>query len=182
MENITDRRMFVGGSALAATSLVANFAGMNKAYASDDIAETVALLQDRADIEACQYRYALGIDSKDPELMASAFCELMDAKYYSGTEFQDKDALEFCTSCIDSFANNGIVTQHYMNMLSLEIDGDVAYGCTYLRATHIVEETGQLWVIGGHYDNTYNRTSDGWRIKLVTLDKVYLEGEDFFAR
>lgn len=182
MENTTDRRAFVGGSALAAAGLMAGFIGTSSALADDDIAEKIALLQDRVDIEACQYRYALGIDSKDPELMASAFCELMDAKYYSGTEFQDKDSLAFCTSCIDNFARNGIVTQHYMNMLSLEIDGDTAYGCTYLRATHVVEETGQLWVIGGHYDNTYVRTPEGWRIKLVTLDKVYLEGEDFFAR
>lgn len=167
---------------MAVAGLTAGILGTSVAHADDDIAEKVALLQDRFDIEACQYRYALGVDSKDPELMASAFCELMDAKYYSGTEFQDKDAFAFCESLINNFVDNGVTTQHFMNMMSLEINGDEAYGCTYLRATHVVEETGQEWIIGGHYDNTYVRTPDGWRIKLVTLDKVYLEGDDLFAR
>ena len=182
MENVNTRRQFMGAAGMAAAGLAVGLVGAPDARADEDVAAKVAWLQDRADIEACQYRYALGVDSKDPELMASAFCELMDAKYYSGTEFQGKDSLAFCTSIIENFERNGVTTQHFMNMMSLEIDGDTAYGCTYLRATHVVEETGQEWVIGGHYDNTYVRTPEGWRIKLVTLNKVYLEGEDLFAR
>ena len=171
----------MGAAGAAAAGAALGLTSIKPSLADDNTAQTVTWLKDRADIEACQYRYALGVDSKDPELMASAFCELMDAKYYSGTEFQGKNALEFCTSLIDSFVRNGVTTQHYMNVMSIDINGDEASACTYLRATHVVEETGQEWVIGGHYDNTYVRTSDGWRIKLVTLTKVYLEGDDLFA-
>ena len=182
MENASSRRAFVGAMGMTAIGAAAGLAATGAAHADDDLAARVAYLEDRAEIEACQYRYALGIDSKDPELMASAFCELMDAKYYSGTEFYDKDSFAFCQSCIASFADNDIATQHYMNVMSLEIDGDEAKACIYLRATHVVQPTGQEWVIGGHYDNTYVRTPEGWRIKMVTLAKVYLEGDDFFAR
>lgn len=140
--------------------------------------ETLAYLKDYNAICECQYGYALGIDMKQPELIP--FDETIDVCYpATGTVLDGRPGPEFAQSLVDNMAARDIVTQHYMNVYSLTIDGDTAHGITYLRATHLMEGA-DVYIVGGYYENDYVRTEDGWKIKRVQLTYTYEEGESYF--
>ena len=176
----TSRRDFAKtmGLAMGATT-GALFAGTAVAHADEASDQaTLTYLMDYNAICACQYSYALGIDMKQPELIA--FDETIDVCYpATGTVLNDRPGPEFAQSLVSNMAARDIVTQHYMNVYSLTIDGDTAHGITYLRATHLMEGA-DIYIVGGYYENDYVRTEDGWRIKRVQLTYTYEEGESYF--
>lgn len=172
-----ERKEFVRTAGLAAGVLALGVPAMALAEGSDgDLAADVQYLKDRAEIEEAQYRYALGIDSKDVDLLISAFDETISAKYIPGNTMEDIPSASLAQGIIDNFVTKGATTQHFMNVMRIEIDGDTASATTYLRATHVVEGTPN-YIVGGRYDNTYVRTESGWRIKTVQLTYEYEENE-----
>ena len=175
-----------GAAALVtATGGAASLAHANDADAQADglaqLAADIQLLQDRAEITECQYRYARGADMQDADLLASAFDEIISVSYPdSDTVMEDVPGPDMAAGIVGNFVENGVTTQHFMNVYQIEIDGDEASALTYLRATHKMEGA-DFFIVGGYYENTYRRTEQGWRIKTVSLTYTYTEGEDYFA-
>lgn len=182
-----DRKTFLRGTtgAAALAALCAASPGLAFADSADnvdnDTAATVQLLADRASITECQYRYARGADLQDADLLASAFDETISVYYpLTGTQQNDVSGIDMARGITDNFIENGIITQHYMNVYQIDIDGDAASAITYLRATHVKDDMDP-YIVGGYYENTYVRTADGWKIKTVTLWNTYEEGPAYFG-
>lgn len=176
----SSRRDFVSTAAAGTLAATAAAAGLltNTAHAEGSDASEVQLLKDRNEIVECQYRYAWGLDSKDEAVLATAFADTIDTYYPdAGVELNGISGPDFGASMISQFAKINMTTQHYMNVYSVEIDGDTAFARTYLRATHVIEGL-EPYIVGGYYENNYVRTDEGWRIKRVSLYYTYTEGED----
>lgn len=174
------RKDFLKGA--AGTMAMAAFfgTGMNAttAAAEGTLEEKVQYLLDREAITECQYRYARGCDLQDAELLASAFDETISVDYPTGTKLADVPGLGMAQGIVGNFIENGITTQHYMNLYEIKIDGDTASALVYLRATH-KKVDADFWIVGGFYENSYVRTANGWKIKTVKLTTVYEEGESY---
>ena len=82
-----------------------------------------------------------------------------------------------------SIAKYAHVVQLY-SACTYDIDGDAASGrCEFRELNRVLD--GSARILAGHYDDTYRRTSDGWRFTSRQLTKYYqgppdLTGE-FFA-
>lgn len=177
----TSRRDFAKNAGIAMGAAAGSLMlGGSLAQAAEDggRGDAVSYLMDYNAICACQYSYALGIDMKKPELIA--FDETIDVCYpATGTVLEGRSGPDFAKSLVDNMAARDIVTQHYMNVYELAIEGDAAHGLTYLRATHLMEGA-DIYIVGGYYENDYVRTPDGWKIKRVQLTYTYEEGETYF--
>lgn len=146
----------------------------------EKVLDDTRLLMDKLAIMGCQYKYALGVDLKDPSILADAFDEVIDVYYpLTGTKLDGCIGTEMAAGLVTGL--DGIVTQHMMTNFTIEVDGDTAKAKTYLRAMHIKPDSPQ-YEVGGYYENTYVRTADGWKIKTVTLNNTYDLGESYFRR
>jgi len=128
--------------------------------------------QDYFDIRALANLYAYGLDSGADNgtgsLYASIFTE--DAEFHGppavpgGTPFDAKgrDALR-------KFAVPGrgsAYVRHFMANHLIEPSADGARGKVYLLVIDIGMDGKQTSVnMGGHYEDTYVKTAEGWRIK-----------------
>jgi hypothetical protein len=146
----------------------------------ENVLADVRLLMDKLEIMGCQYKYALGVDSKDSSILTDAFDEIIDVYYpLTGTKLDACIGAEMAAGLVMGL--DGIVTQHMMTNFTIEVDGDTAKAKTYLRAMHIKPDSPQ-YEVGGYYENTYVRTTNGWKIKTVMLNNTYDLGESYFSR
>ena len=69
-------------------------------------------------------------------------------------------------------------SQHLVATHQVEIDGDRATGRCYLQAQHVKAGTpgGDLFMVGGRYEDRYARTPDGWRIEHRELVVIWTDG------
>lgn len=182
--DLTSRATFVKGACgMTAAAILGAFvphcASADEAAGTEDLAAQVQYLTDYVAISECQYRYALGVDGKDIELLTNdVFDTYINVSYPDGTVIQDKLGREMAAGIVTSFADKGINTQHFLTVYNVDIDGDEATAITYMRATHTMEGM-ENYIGGGYYTNSFVRTPDGWRIKSVTLTNVYREGVNF---
>lgn len=177
-----NRKEFLKGAAGTMAFAALCGAGMNQksvwAEEGMTLEEKVQYLMDREAIAECQYLYARGCDWRDADMLASAFDETITVDYPTGTSLADVPGSAMAQGIVGNFIDNGIVTQHYMNLYEIKIDGDHATALVYLRATH-KKEGVDFWILGGYYENSYVRTANGWKIKTVKLTTVYEEGESY---
>jgi SnoaL-like domain len=69
-------------------------------------------------------------------------------------------------------------SQHMVASHQVQVDGDRATGRLYLQAQHVKPGTsgGDLFMVGGSYEDRYVRTPDGWRIAHRTLHVSWTQG------
>ena len=126
--------------------------------------------QDYIDIRALANRYAYGLDTGADEgnLYASVFAE--DAEFHGppavpgGTPFDAKGR-----DNLRKFAVGGrgsAYVRHFMADHLIEASPEGARGKVYLLVIDIGQDGKQTSVnMGGHYEDVYVRTPEGWRIK-----------------
>ena len=78
-----------------------------------------------------------------------------------------------------SIAKYTTVVQLYL-ACTYDIDGDTATGRCELQELNIKADGGRH-VMAGHYDDTYRRTSDGWRFTSRQLTKYYAGSPDLLG-
>ena len=107
------------------------------------------------------FRYCRGIDRRDPELLRSA---------YHPDAIDDHGGL-FCGGVEEFIAQVPIhlkpfsVTTHMVGNALFEIDGDDAFGETYVLATHIpIDDPLNPVVVSGRYLDHFQRRDGEWRI------------------
>jgi hypothetical protein len=129
--------------------------------------------QDYYDIRALANRYAYGLDSGADNgtgsLYASVFAE--DAEFHGpgatpgGAPFNAKGRAE-----LQKFAVPGrgsAYVRHFMTNHLIEPSPEGARGKVYLLVLDIGQDGTPTSVnMGGHYEDVYVKTAEGWRIKI----------------
>lgn len=141
------------------------------------VAEQVRYLADLAQIRAVLNRYCALVDARDPHAIAAgAFTpDGTDDHGLYGATFRGRDAIEAM------FRRSNQTTEasaHFVADPLIEIDGDVAYGRTYVTGWTWVRHPGAGnvrpadWVFIGIYVDTFKRTEEGWLISERTVEPL----------
>jgi hypothetical protein len=132
---------------------------------------------DRDDVVELMVRYGLGIDRKDWALFEGCFTPDVHAVYEGFGDFRGYDALEgFVRPSVEALD----ATQHTLTNFLVQLDGDVAtFQCSVI-ATHVRRGTagGDVFTVGGPYDNRAVRTPDGWRIDRFHFHATWTSGNE----
>jgi 3-phenylpropionate/cinnamic acid dioxygenase small subunit len=119
------------------------------------------------------FRYAHALDDRDSPLLRTCFTE--DAVCEVGTTLTGIDSIvAFAEGVLSGFD----VTQHLIANPRCMIDGDRAESVCDLQAQHISRgaPAGERYVIGGRYEDSFERTPEGWRIAHRRLRVTWSEG------
>ena len=126
-----------------------------------------------------RYEYAMGIDTRDFDLLRSVFVDevYMDFSSYSGQPGATLEADDWVAGCRVLFTGLD-ATQHVMTNPIVDVDGDRATQRMYMKAEHfLINDQGNAdFALGGYYDDTLIRTETGWRIEAVTLTVLWNRG------
>lgn len=128
------------------------------------------------------YRYAAGIDLKDPELIKGAFTEdaVSDFRPAGAKASFEYPVLEGKETIADALLNSlkPIVTTHSVTNPRVTIDGDKAYLEAIVEAQHLPEsDPSRHYLMKNRYDVELLKQQDGWFICRVTVDNVWRTGD-----
>ncbi|NND68035.1 MAG: nuclear transport factor 2 family protein [Halioglobus sp.] len=125
---------------------------------------------DHIAIERLMYRYAQCADRKDYAGFGDVFTA--DAVFdYGGQEVTPLDAIRQMMLALEKYHT----TQHRVQNVLYDVDGDSAAGETYCLASHLIDEDGanrkiDMAII---YRDQLARTTAGWRIAHRRFDVLW---------
>lgn len=128
----------------------------------------VRQLLDRAAIWDCLMRYARGVDRIDPELVRSA---LWPDAHDSHGEFNGSPD-DFINWFLPSQSTRE-VAQHLLSSFSVAFTGvETARSETYFISVGKTQDSEDLKMLGGRYDDEWERREGAWRVsaRLVIMD------------
>lgn len=141
------------------------------------------MIADKLAVAETIYRYAEGIDTRDFELYRSIFATevAIDFTSYSGGEASTMTGDQWVAGVVPLFTGLA-ATQHSMTNPLAEVDGDTATCRMYMQAHHVLDpgDPAAWFTIGGYYDDTLVRSSDGphgWLLTGVTLTVLWRMGD-----
>ena len=135
------------------------------------------------DIEAIKQlkaRYFRTLDTKDWDGFLAVFTPdvVMDTSASGGGVIEGTDA--FLAFLQEALAD--AVTVHQGHMPEIELTSDTTASGTWALHDIIIWPSGMRLDGYGHYHETYEKGSDGWRIKTSTLTRLHADfampGED----
>jgi hypothetical protein len=123
-------------------------------------ADVDALLA-KEDIRTLSRQYMRGLDRLDPDLLRSVFFDdaQVDYGFYRGSA---QEFVPFAMRALrDHHANH-----HFIGQMSVDLEGDVAFGEIYFQAFHRIVEAGaeKDLFIAGRYVDRYERRDGIWKI------------------
>ena len=126
-----------------------------------------------------RYEYALGIDTRDFELLRSIFTEdiTMDFEDYSGRPAATMKADDWVGNCKILFTGLD-ATQHVMTNPIVDVDGDRATCKMYMKAEHFLQndQGNDDFTLGGYYTDQLEKQDGRWLINAVTLKIFWNRG------
>jgi ketosteroid isomerase-like protein len=141
--------------------------------------DTVTELADKLAIQYNLSRYTYGCDTRDFDLLASAFLPAAPISYDSMPPEVKAfpQFFEFCQNVLNQLAS----TQHFVGNIEVTVDGDKAHCTSYVQATHVGHD-GRMFVGAGRYDDELVRTPDGWKIAARQFRRQWGRDEDGLAK
>lgn len=126
----------------------------------------VQQLADRQEIEDLLVTYAHAIDTKDWDLLRTVFTSdaALDYSSTGGPSGTLEDLIAFLDPSLKAFA----LTQHLIANVRVSIDGDRASATAHLFNPMKPTE-GDMFFVGGRYEDDLVRTPGGWRIARRTF-------------
>ena len=123
-------------------------------------ADVDALLA-KEDIRTLSRQYMRGLDRLDAELLRSVFFD--DARVDYG--FYRGPAREFVAFAMRALRDHH-ANHHFIGQMSVDVEGDVAFGEIYFQAFHRIVEAGaeKDLFIAGRYVDRYERRNGVWKI------------------
>jgi hypothetical protein len=144
----------------------------------------VRALSDRAEITDTVVRMGWCLDRRDWAGLRALFTDRVRTDYTAlwGGEPQEGpvDGL-LGTAAQGSWRRtmDGLeATQHLITNVLAEVDGDEARATANVVGVHRLANPhgSPLWTVGGTYDIRLARTAAGWRIRAITQDLSWVEG------
>lgn len=132
----------------------------------------------RTELRDLVLRYAQGIDSKDPERIASVFTD--DATLNGDSDGSNTGGRAIANGILDYHAEERGYeeTMHFVGNQTFDIDGDSATGETYCVALHWYTQDGDRMEHGMYirYRDDFRRESGEWLIEQrdLTIDEDYI--------
>lgn len=129
---------------------------------------------DLREIVDLTHAYCYAIDDKRYEELRSVFTP--DARTDYGTV--QCDGIDEIIAKVEGSTSHMDATMHTVSNHRVAIDGDTATAACYLHAQHLKRglESGELYTIGGRYEDDLVRTAAGWRIAFRRLNRVWVQG------
>lgn len=130
-------------------------------------------LEDRQAIVDVTIAYCWALDTRDWPALDQVF--LPDATARLGPEFEGLDAIkERVRTALTPLDHS----QHCVTNHQVHVEGDTATSRCYLVAQHTMLDAdgGPNFTVAGRYEDTLERTPDGWRIRRRELTMTWTEG------
>lgn len=147
-------------------------------------AETVAYeLRDRAEIIDALYRFGLGQDLKDKELLGSAFASDAELDFRPAAAqwgaapplMSGRNAV--VTTILGMFAGR-VDTTHQVTNTRVAVDGDTARLTAMVEAQHLLTvDHGTYALLKNLYDVDLVRDGGRWVMRRVRIDNVWFTGQ-----
>jgi hypothetical protein len=148
-------------------------------------------VRDRLDIAEVVTRYAIGIDTRNSELLRGCFADEVEVQASSSGRLNElfkqvgfSTGLKLGGTQWVKMLGGGMaalpVTQHLIGNHLIEIIGDEAHLTCYLRAMHFsgTQFPGSApYEVGGYYRHLLVRTPAGWKIRKWTLTRTWETGD-----
>jgi len=143
------------------------------------VSQAARQLLDERQVCGVLYRFAQGVDTRDWDLLQSVFAPEFTYDYTShrpGSE--GTQTREAWTAHARLRFETMTATQHSMTNPRVVLDGEEAEVRMYVEAWHVASVDGhEDWcTIGGEYHNRLRRTSDGWEIIRLRLERRWTVG------
>ena len=131
-----------------------------------------------ADIEAIRElaaRYAATVDRRDYDGFAACFTEGAEWTGPSGRRLGRAQIVARTRAAVDHLR----CTQHLVSNFEIALDGDRAAMTSYFQATHVGarRRDGELYVIGGRYEDVLVRLGEGWRLERRIIVPLWSSGD-----
>lgn len=141
-------------------------------------------LSDRAEITDTVVRMGWCLDRRDWAGLRALFTDRVRTDYTAlwGGEPQEGSVDDLLsTSAQGSWRRtmDGLEsTQHLITNVLVDVEGDEARATANVVGVHRLANPhgSPLWTVGGTYDMRLVRTAAGWRIRAVTQDLSWVEG------
>jgi hypothetical protein len=115
----------------------------------------------KEDIRTLSRQYMRGLDRLDADLLRSVFFDdaRVDYGFYRGS------AQEFVAFAMRALRDHH-ANHHFIGQMSVDVEGDVAFGEIYFQAFHRLVEAGaeKDLFIAGRYVDRYERRDGIWKI------------------
>ena len=141
---------------------------------------------DRYEIADTMHRYAFGLDHDDADSLASAFAEdcVLDFRPAGRKLGIDFSILSGRQAILDALLPllGPLDTTHTASNLQIEISGDTATLYAYVMSQHFMPREGsrrgsESALLMNRYDCKLVRDGPKWRLKNVTIDNAWLQGD-----
>lgn len=139
-------------------------------------------VEDRLDIADTLYRFAAGLDEKDPALFASVWAADAIHDFSAGARAL---GLEFGPvvgrdAIVDTFipALAPHTTTHTISNPRIELHGDTATAITLTEAVHLTKpDHARQLLAKNRYDVELRREAAGWKITRLKISNVWWSGD-----
>ena len=131
-------------------------------------------MSDRDDIIDLAIAYTWALDTKNVEALRDVFAPDATAML-RGVECTGVDSI---ISRIGGSMAHLDLTQHLVGNHQIVVDGDTATHRCQLHSQHVKAGTegGELFVVGGYYEDNLARTASGWRITHRVMAQTWQSG------
>ena len=134
---------------------------------------------DHQEITKLMARFARGIDLRDWDMYRSVFTDDIEIDYTSyragnGGPFTADDWVRRGRMLFPGLA----ASQHFLSNLDITVDGDSGTVISYVRAEHVLPNTGgdAMFTIGGYYTDSLRRVDGEWKICKKQLTVLWNSG------
>ncbi len=135
----------------------------------------------KEDIRTLSRQYMRGLDRLDPDLLRSVFFDdaQVDYGFYRGS------ARQFVAFAMRALRDHP-ANHHFIGQMSIDLEGDVAFGEIYFQAFHRLVEDGaeKDLFIAGRYIDRYERRNGIWKIafraEVNDWTRTDAAADDFF--
>ncbi|MFE2955173.1 nuclear transport factor 2 family protein [Nocardia tengchongensis] len=150
---------------------------------SADLTAVVAELRDRAEITDALYRFALGQDTKDRDLFASAFTpdaelDFRPAAARWGGAPPVMVGRDTIVDAILAMFTGRVHTTHQVTNPRIAIDGDTATMTALVEAQHLLDADPTVHaLLKNPYELELRRDGDRWLIDRMRIDNTWYTGD-----
>jgi uncharacterized protein (TIGR02246 family) len=121
---------------------------------------------DRFALADVMTRYAAAVDDRDLDAYAALFADDVEVIGFAEHTIHGRSAwVEFVVGALQRFG----ATQHLLGPQLVEVERERARVRTDVQATHVLETSGDLFVLWATYRTELARTGSGWEIKRHEL-------------